>query len=92
MILLALFIGIVVIYSAVKIYSGKDRRLPPASTERGKRARIVIGLTFVFLLGVMVASILAEDSAKKGLLVVAEALFIGGGLALLRYFEFKKRR
>jgi len=87
---LALFIFIIAGYLAIKVYSRDDHKLPPASTKKGKEARIVIVLILIPLIALLFST--WSDGEHHNTIFWISASLVVIGIPIVRYFQFKKKK
>jgi hypothetical protein len=82
-------LGIIAILVVTKLYSDKNRKLPSASTSKGRQARILLDLLIIFTIGTLIIDISNSDRNASYWIFI-----IGGGLALtlFRYISYKKAK
>jgi cytochrome bd-type quinol oxidase subunit 2 len=91
MLLILTFIAGIALFVSMKLFSGSNGRIPSASTELGKRARIVVGFILVCYLVLLVLNVAgAPNSHAVASWIVALAL--GASVPLFRYVQFKDKR
>lgn len=92
MLLAATFLTIIAIFAVSKAYVGDDRRFPPASTPRGREARLVMGTVLVVAFVVMLLNFVGRK--ESGGLTAAWLLtsVIAIGLPIFRYIRMKNKR
>ncbi len=89
---LVLLLVIIAGLSVTRLYSGKDHRLPPASTPRGKQARILLVIILIPLVATLIYRMISGGSSRANIVAWIEALVLGGGLAIYRYVQFRNKQ
>lgn len=89
MLLLMSFLAVVAAYVVSRVYAGDDNRLPPASTQRGKEARIILGIILTIIIFLMF--LYSMDTSTNGTSVLRWFILIipAIGLPLYRYLNSK---
>lgn len=92
MLLLVSFAAIITAYIVSRLYADDNNRLPPASTPRGKQARVVLCGILVLIVVLLVLNFVGEDLNATQLLFWVVVLSLAAGLPVFRYLGSKNKK
>ncbi len=92
MLLIATLLAAISLFSAMKIYSNNDGRIPPLSTGRGKQARIVVGSVLVCYLTLLILNVAKSTSSGENILLWVLAFILGASVPVFRYIQYKNKQ
>jgi hypothetical protein len=91
MLLILTLITGVAVFISMRLFSGSNGRIPPASTELGKRARMVVGFILACYIALLVLNVAgAPNSHAVASWIIA--LVLGASVPAFRYFQFKDKQ
>lgn len=86
------FISGIALFLSMKFYAGEDRRIPPASSSKGKEARIVVSGIWLVYMAFLVTYMLSQGTGKENILPWISAFVLGGSIPVLRYIQAAKKK
>jgi heme/copper-type cytochrome/quinol oxidase subunit 3 len=79
-----LFLAIIAAYLTTRLYSDKStKRLPPASTPKGRQARMVIGVVMIALATALIVDITNSGTSHTSVRNSVTEVFMGAIIAIV---------
>lgn len=76
-------------YYAAHMYMDKDRRLPAASTAKGREARIVAGSIWLVYMLLLVSAVITESENAETLISWVGIILLGASIPVIRFIRSK---
>lgn len=89
MLLLISFAAILAIYFVSRIYAQDDNRLPPASTQKGKQARFILGGLLLLSIVLIVLNYFNMDIGGNAWMAWVLFSLLAISLPIFKFIRFK---